>query len=385
MVALTIRGAVGEKPAPNNKVHNQADEVRRVQALLNGAFGHMVVSPSGKCDAATIKAIRDFQKLWGADDGNVWPGGKTLAQLNRMVTPLTLKPIALGRIKEGGYVIAYETSDKKPLPDEDYTVQLSVGSDTAVLDVSGRNSSDLIDTDNMEDLLDLIDKAGRWGGQLMSCRLTVKYKTHVVTQSNPQNLTTPVEPYAGKLGADLLDETNVGDWTYGAKDSHGRDGRFLWPSPINDRFFFAYAGKFETDKTLRGLVCITYIGAVYGVGADATVENTWGDKVSVQKTVNVMAAYGTQLAVYLGAKQVKMEAKKEKDIVAFFKEHDSGYYMMWKEGHTVLVVDGKVHEFTNRDGNAKGYHQWDAVNEKDATKQYPYAGATWWIRELSAP
>jgi hypothetical protein len=384
MVAVMLRGAVGEKPMPGNKIHNHEDDVRRVHALLNAAFGRAIAPSSGKCEAGTIKAIREFQKLWGSDDGSVWPGGKTLTQLNRMVTPLVLKPITLGRIRQGGYVIGYATGDKKELPNDGYTIELCVGSDAATLDVTGRKASDLIGPDNVEDLLDLIEKTGRWG-EMVHCWLKVKFGANVVTQSNKQPLTTPVKPYGGELGAALLDEANVGDWTYGATDAKGTDGRYLWVEPINGNYYFAYGGKFETKKTLRGLVCITYIGAVYSVGADASVKNTWGAKVSDKGSVNVMAAYGTQLAVHLGAKPVNMEAKKEKEITAFFSEHTTGHYMMWKEGHTVLVVDGEVHEFTNRNGTAKGHYQWDAVNEKDATKQYPYGNSTWWIRELSPP
>jgi hypothetical protein len=222
----------------------------------------------------------------------------------------------------------------------------------------------VIDDKNLPQLLKLIEKMGSWSA-LVNLRLYVKYGSGLVSKSKPVPMKTPVKPYSGKLGAELLKKNNVVDMTYGATDSKGRDGRYLWTTPFNGKYYFAYGSKFETNNALRGLVCITYVGAVYGVGARESVKNTWGfknEKGSLMKRVNVMSAYGTQLAVHLDAKKTKpeMEAKNGDEIKEFFKKNSRGSYMMWREGHTVLVVDGMVHEFTNRYGKKQGYHQHDA-------------------------
>lgn len=388
MAAVVIKGAVGEKPKPGNKTFNDPKDVQEVQQLLNKAYGRTVVPPIGKCGFETVNAIVQFQKLWGTPDGSVWPDGNTLKRLNRMATPLTLNPITLERISKGGYAISYQTSDHGELPNQGYRVYVSVGNDAMLLDITGRDRKDVIGPDNLPDLLTLIANQNLWA-QPVQCRLTVKLEGHTVTRSDPpQNLKAPVKPYTGKLGPELLKEANVGDWTYGANDPKGLDGRYLWMTPFNGSYYFAYASKFETEPKLRGLVCITYLGAVYGIGATESVKNDWGfkdDEGNVMDRVNVMSAYGTQLAVHLGAQRVDMEAKKAKDIKEFFKKHPKGNYMMWKEGHTVLVIDGKVHEFTNARGQAKGYHQSDAVNETTPALEYGYGNSTWWIRELKAP
>ena len=388
MAAVSIMGSVGAKPKLGTKL-NDAKAVKEVQQLLNKASGLTVVAATGTCGPDTLLAIQNFQKLWGAPDGNVWPGGTTMKRLNRMATPLVVvDPINRAAINQGGYVVAYQTVDKGDLPNQLYRVYLSVGSDQKLLDVTGRSEKGVIGADNLPDLLKLISEQNAWGTEV-DCRMIVKNGTQIVTRSEKAaKLPAPVKPYTGKLGGDLLKGANVGDWTYAATNNKGTDGRYLWTTPINGSYFFAYGARLETKAELRGLVCITYIGAVYGVGATESVKNDWSFKDAngnVMDKVNVMSAYGTQLAVHLGAKRVDMEMKKKKDITAFFAEHSTGSYMMWKEGHTVLVIDGKVHEFTNHFGTTKGYHQSDAVNEENPTMEFRYGTDVWWIRELSAP
>ena len=63
---------------------------------------------------ATIKAIEDFQKLYGPkSDGLVDPGKTALRRLNELATPIRLNAISLGRISKGGYIISYQ--GKHPL------------------------------------------------------------------------------------------------------------------------------------------------------------------------------------------------------------------------------------------------------------------------------
>ena len=191
----------------------------------------------------------------------------------------------------------------------------------------------------------------------------------------------PVKPYSRKLGMDMLKEDNVKDMTYGAADSKGRTGRYLHLPAIDNKHYFSYNNTFETNRAYRGLVCITYIGAVYGVGASKKVKNDWDFKDkndNVMEKINVMSAYGTQLAKYLDAKKVNMEAKKKDELKAFFKKNPKKTYLMWSSGHTVLVVDGEIHEFTNHFGADKGYHHFK-------TDDYRYENTTWWVRELERP
>jgi len=136
----------------------------------------------------------------------------------------------------------------------------------------------------------------------------------------------------------------------------------LHQPPIDNKYYFAYAGKFETDNSMRGFNCITYIGAVYGVYAyDATTR------------IKPMGGYGTGLAKHLGATPCSMEAKKEAAIKEFFKTNITGAYIMWSSGHSVLVVDGNIHEFSESKG---GY-------AKTSAESWNYHGKTYWVRKLS--
>lgn len=81
---------------------------------------------------------------------------------------------------------------------------------------------------------------------------------------------------------------------------------FYQPS-IDRKYYFAYGGKFETDNTMRGFTCITFIGAVCGVDPSS----------------GAMGAYGTQLANHLAATMCDMENKKESDIITLCHETSS--------------------------------------------------------------
>lgn len=340
---VTIRKAVGDKPAPN-----VPEDVRKIQSLLNTVYGRTMVIAHGKCDIATIKAIGNFQRLWpGKVDSRVDPGGRTLRRLNETATPLKLNLIRLGRIKHGGYLISYSGK----APPSQYKVFLSLPLDINSLEITGRKQTDVMASDNLPDLLRLIDKLGLWGKNAQ-CRLYVKREGRIVTQSNMQSLPCPVQPYSGKLEPQLGEDDTGPALTYTGIQT----GRMFYQPAIDGKYYFAYGGKFETDDTMRGFNCITFIGAVCGV-----------DPAS-----GAMGAYGTQLADHVGATNCGMENKKEAAIKDFFKTNKKGTYIMWSSTHSVLVVDAVIHEFSESKG---GYVKTDV-------QKWNYHGKSYWIRKL---
>ncbi len=353
--SAALVGPVGTRD-PFEKVadvkFNEPNDVRAVQRLLNAAYGGTAVAETGKCDAATIQAIKDFQALWPTPtpDGLVRPNGPTLKRLVGAATPATLGAISLDRIDKGGYGISYSAQ----LPPTGYKVFLALQTDTSLLDITGRSAKGVVGTDNLPDLLELMEAASLWGKQA-EYRIIVKRNGRLVSRSDPKTLQCPVRPYSGGLGDDLLKEENVKDFTY----SGINDGCYFHMPAIGDKYYFSYDNKFETKNARRGLNCINYAGAVFGVDANT----------------GAFAGYGTQLAAYLNAAKVDMEGKKAADLKKFFEDNPTGTYLMWSEGHTTVVVDGVVYESTNR--TTQAYQKTDA-------QDWPYGNAVFWVRKLPA-
>lgn len=363
---IAINRSVGGKPVPGKVPPtfdgvNDPTDVRNIQTLLNQAYGSDRLPVTGRCDQATVNAIAEFQRLWPGMkvDSRIDPGGATLRRLNEAVTPLKLNKIELGLIAKGGYLISYDGV----VPPAGYKVLLGLTSEANSIDVTGRPKNDLMSPDNLQSLLKIINKLNLWGTKV-DCRLFVKRDGNLISQSDPpQKLDCPVKPYSGALGAELLKKENVGSFTYPGIGL----GRYFYMPPIDSSYYFAYYSKFETVNALRGFDCITYAGSAFGANASDKVTGKDG------KLYGCMAGYGTQLAEYLKATKVDMEAKKGLDIKEFFKTNSKGTYLMWKEGHTTVVVDGVVHEFTNR--SPAGYHE-------ASTQEWPYGNDIYWIRKL---
>jgi len=355
---VTIRAAVGRK-GPNN-----LDDVKKIEELLRKV---QVAPPNGftvqvplKISNVTIKAIEDFQKLYGPSDGSVEPGKTTLRRLNAVAAPLQLNPIKLGLISKGGFLISFK-GEKPPLP---YRLFLGISlaspaialgtkiNPSSYLDVTARKQNDLMGSDNLASLLSIMKKQNLWGKKAV-CVLCVARDGRLVSRSMAQLLNCPVQPLSGKLNPEL----GAGDLGPKLKYTGIQDGRMIHHVALNGDHFFKFAGKFETDNEKRGLNCITYVGAIYGVDS----------------ATGALSNYGTQLADELEAQQSEMENKKEADIKEFFKTHKAGTFIMWSSSHVVLVVDAILFEFSE---SQNGY-------VKTPVQDWNYHGKAYWIRKVT--
>jgi len=339
-----ITKSVGEDPAAN-----EPGDVRKVQALLKHALPGKLVHVTGTCDKETVAAIREFQSIWIVrPDCRVDPRGATLKRLNEVTTPLRLNRIRLGRIKYGGYLLSYSGV----VPPKLYSLHLRILPASDSLDVTTRDKNDVMGADNLPNLLEIIGKNKLWGTPVR-CQLILKQNALTVTESNIESFDAPVQPYAGTLkpglgcpdGGPTLSYTGIAT------------GRMLYQPAIGGKYFFSFGGKFETSNAQRGLNCITYVGAVFGV-----------DPAS-----GALGSYGTQLADHINATQCDMENKKEAEIKDFFKVEDTGTYIMWSSSHVVLVVDGTVHEFCE---SKNGY-------SKTPVEDWNFHGKSYWIRKCA--
>lgn len=351
-VQTMISSAVGArpfgKPAPN-----KPDDVKKVQGLISKVLGVSALAVGqGVCDEKTKTAIVQFQKFWGAPDGIVDPGGQTLKRLDRLANGLVLKPIQMGRVASGGYLLGFTTCDGGPLPTlaSGYTLHLCFVDQSHSIEVTGRSAHDLLGADNLGAVLRLFDKLNAWATTL-PCFLQLRYHGGLVSESQPQLLVAPVRPHNGRMLP--LDELNNGPvLTYqgspAAKEFHGR---MFEKVPGFDNYVFTWAGKFETNTDHRGFDCITYVGTTCAapnqhMASSPDLAAALGANAVTQTTSVKDPASGQ-----LSNAEVTLDEAAPAVVKEFFASKPSGYFLMWSGGHIVLVANGFVHEFKPKAGS----------------------------------
>ena len=142
--------------------------------------------------------------------------------------------IRLDSIDSGGYRMSYSGR-----PDGARLI-LGVQDVQHSIDVTNRPSGDLLDAQNLPQFLACIGKQGLWGKK-GTCRLFVMKGDSILTQSNPETFDSPVKPYVGRLVPSLgigLKYTGIGT------------GRYLHIPSIDNCYYFAYGGRFESATLL---------------------------------------------------------------------------------------------------------------------------------------
>ncbi len=338
---------------------NKTEDVNKVQALLRKVLGSTApVMLPGACDLNMQRAILDFQQRWSdAADGVVDPHGQTLKRLDRLATPLDLRPIALSRVLAatkdgrtvndgGGYSIAVRTCDGGPLPPvgRGYVLYLAILNDNQTVDVTGRPLHDLMCVDNLGDLLNAFDRLHCWGTPVQ-CRAQVRLRGEVISSSAAQTLNAPVLPHNGQLLP--LDEAGNGPRLSYQGDPEAKDfhGRMFVQVPGFKKCLFVYAGQFELLGGNRGFDCITYAGTACGAAnthmADAEdLADSLGALSLSLPLKHTDPKTGRETSTV-----VSLDEADPAHVKAFFAGNTAGYYLMWSSGHVVLVANGEVHEF----------------------------------------
>jgi hypothetical protein len=357
----TISGAVGEKsmgkPAPN-----KPDDVKKIQGLLRKAFGLLApVLRDGIYDAAMKNAIAEFQKLWGGvPDSTVDPHGQTLKRLDRMANPLVLKPITMGLVAKGGYIIAFTTCDGGPFPaaGKGYTLHLCFSDEKNAIEVTDRPSSDLLSKDNLGAVLTIFEKLRCWATPVQ-CRLQLRYKGTTISTSDPQVLTAPVQPHNGRM-LPLDEENNGPKLTYqGDPDAKDFHGRMFAQVAGYDKCVFVWAGKFETSNTYRGFDCITYAGTTCGASNSHMAESADLAASLGATVVDHTRTVKDPKTGKVTSVKVQLDAADPAYVKEFFAATTAGYFLLYSGGHIVIVADGIVHEF--KASTPSGYNRTEAA------------------------
>jgi len=317
-MALELEGSVGVGG------ENQPRDVAVVEQLLRTIAALPPSHAPGVCDQVLEEAITDFQRLYDERaDGRVDPRGRTLGRLNAVATPPVLEPVALKRLKQGGYKVSWTGA----VPPRGYSVFFHIQGDQGAVDITGAPQQDALDFQRLQAVLEAIAALGAWGTSI-PCFLTVRRNGQVVHASNAVSLPCPVRPWKGPLAPSL----GAGD--DGPHFPYLIDGRFFPGYAVRGRHYFVYGGQLETDNTKRGFNCITFAGSVLGVDPGS----------------RAMSQTGLELASYLCAVPVGLEGVSDVEVKAYLSTPpgNRGLYLVWRpdpDGHVILVEDGIVHEF----------------------------------------
>lgn len=252
-----------------------------------------------------------------------------------------LDPISLTAIESGGYRIRFRGTRPGA------KVFLCVEKADNRIDVSQGYLAT-----HLKSLLKAIGQVDGWG-KTMRCWLVQEVAGKHMGESTARDLAAPVKPYEGSL-------TFNGIAGATPKLTYPGNGVGRWfTEPIDGKYYFRYASKFETSPQMRGFDCTTFPMSLF------------------QCFPNMAGKYGGYLADQLGATKCDMEQKKEKEIKEFFSDKlrgGTGLYFMFSAGHVVLVKNGTTHEFTYG-----GYQTGPAATFARYNKA---PQGLWWIRKL---
>ena len=247
-----------------------------------------------------------------------------------------MTPLGIGR----GFDLTYGLSDASQM------AYLCVGDEDNLVQITGTTPAS-----REAAVLDAIDSFGKWGEEIQLWMIAKK-SSDTTGRTNPVTYKTHVKPFYGKLTISDIAKDDP-PMTYPGNGY----GRVLSPL-INDRYYFKYAGKYETDNTKRGFDCTTFPMALFSI------------------LTLPPPGYGKQLADAAGATQCDYEQKKSGDLEKEFQENSTpgGLYILFSEGHVLLYNSdiNTLYEFT-----FGGFKQTPA-----GLRKMTAAHNLWWMRKL---
>jgi len=241
----------------------------------------------------------------------------------------------------------------------------------AFLDVTAKPSGGHITLD-LALLLKLIDSVARYDatgrGSTLKCRLLLLNETGPMAEgiSDAIELPCPVQPFDGPLTFDAFRLASP-RLTY---PGNGK-GNLLSPL-INDQYYFVTPtagggnqGVLITDPRMRGFDCTTFPMSLFSCFPDMTKK------------------YGTYLVERLtGTSMHGTKGRSKQDMDAFFSLPDHrGLYVIWTEGHMMLVKNATLYEFTGLDYRPDGFNTVE-VHVKLTSPAFRPANNLVWVAEL---
>jgi len=201
-------------------------------------------------------------------------------------------------------------------------------------------------------VLAAIDQFGVWGGKIQLWMETEKNGT-VTARTAAIDYSTHVKPFVGKLKISHIAADRP------AMTYPGNGKARLLSKPINDRYYFIYAGKLETSNAMRGLDCTSF--------------------PMVLLSIKQLAApgYGKQVCDACGAAKCDLEQVKGTVLAKKFKDDEipNGLYILFSEGHVLL---------DNSDINTLYEFNYGGFRATPAAQRPLHAPRDlWWMRKLN--
>jgi len=200
-------------------------------------------------------------------------------------------------------------------------------------------------------VLQAIDQFEKWGQNIQLWMVSEKNGVPVA-RTQPVNYLTHVKPFCGKLRISDI-AADQPQMTY---PGNGK-GRLL-SKLINERYYFIYGGKLETNDQMRGFDCTSFPMALLSIPSLAP------------------PGYGKQLCDAVGAVKCDMEQVKSAELGKRFKDNTipGGIYILFSATHVMLYNSDKntLYEF-----NYGGFRSTPA-----GQRQLPAPQDLWWMRKL---
>jgi hypothetical protein len=232
------------------------------------------------------------------------------------------------------------------LVDKSSKVYLCVGQQDNRVLVTGTTPSSRQAT-----VLNAIDLFGKWGQNIQLWMVSEKNGVSAA-RTQPVNYLTHVKPYYGKLRISEI----AADQPRMTYPGNGK-GR-LFSKLINNRYYFIYGGKLETNDPMRGFDCTSFPMALLSISSIAP------------------PGYGKQLCDAVGAAKCDLEQVKSADLGKRFKDNTipGGLYILFSAGHVMLYNSdiNTLYEF-----NYGGFRATSA-----GQRQLQAPQDLWWMRKL---
>jgi len=250
-----------------------------------------------------------------------------------------------------GFDLGFSVSDPS------LTLFLCVGQATNRVQITGTTPMS-----RLAPILKAIDDFGTWAAPI-DMWMVAEQQGAIVAESAKTKHITHVKPYFGALTLSGF-EADLPKLTYPGIGV----GRWL-TAPMNDRYYFRYGSRLETDPAMRGFDCTTLPMALLGL-----------------QTLPA-PGYGKQLCDAAGATNVGLEQLKTDDLKLIFTGARApfrfgmvqpGAYLIFSEKHVLLYDATQNLLYESNVGIA--FKRWRASERE--MKRPP--NDLWWMRKLPA-
>ncbi len=396
-------GSPMQIPQSSTEVPNHAEDVRKIEALLNDTLRIARPMPvDGICDHQLVSVICDVQRELGlTPDGVISPTGKTLRLLNGIAHPAELTKAQVGNFEKGMYDIAYREYYEDPKFPACFDLLLSLGNANPMvyvggevpaseyefaIDVREERRSDVLTKDNIVKFLDALARLKLWAKKC-KLRLYLIHERRLVWQSNEREIDAPVAPYEGRLTpAAFGTAPSQPKMVYVGTGGHPFIGRRLWK--IGAKYWFRYGSRVTTENQHRGMDCINFVGSVYQIATRLPpTANPYFSSPNMADELGASPVVWTETLPPPAPPQPGQQPVPPQQPLQIANGQGTGEaikkyfedptrtqtYLIWTGGHIRIIVNKTVHEWAHSSNGYKSGPVSAEATVKDNTTYHLYS------------